>query len=86
MAELTGVLRREPDNRFDPNAVAVDVEGRPVGYIPKALAAKLAARIDVGEEIKVTAVSITKSDKPGRTVFGVRIGVELQTENERMVV
>lgn len=32
----TAVLRTEPDNPFDTNAVAVSVEGRLVGYLPRA--------------------------------------------------
>ena len=39
--ELTGRLKREMENRYDSNAVAVEVEARQVGYIPKALAAKM---------------------------------------------
>lgn len=32
--ELDGTLQREPDNRADPNAVAVHVEGERIGYLP----------------------------------------------------
>lgn len=37
--ELSGVAQREPDNRVDPNAVAVFVEGERVGYLPGYIAA-----------------------------------------------
>ena len=50
---LTGILPgtpvtlvREPTNRFDPNAVQVWIDGKVVGYIPKADAATLAPLID----------------------------------------
>ena len=31
----------EPDNKFDPNAKAVYIDGKKIGYIPKALTADL---------------------------------------------
>ncbi len=40
------VLIREPDNEFDRNAIAVWIEGRKVGYIPKKQNVALAAFID----------------------------------------
>ena len=79
---LTGQVRREPDNRFDPNAIAVDVGGRQVGYVPKALADKLSVHMDAGEEIRVTGVRIIRGEKKGSVTFGVRIDVELQAEKE----
>jgi hypothetical protein len=33
--DIFATLRREPENRYDPNAVAVLLEGRLAGYIPK---------------------------------------------------
>lgn len=41
-------LRREPTNRFDPNAVQVCLDGKPIGYIPKSKNKELAARLDAG--------------------------------------
>ena len=50
---LTGILPgtpvtlvREPTNRFDPNAIQVWIDGKVVGYIPKAVNAALARHID----------------------------------------
>lgn len=40
------VLVREPNNQFDPNAVAVWIKGHRVGYIPRKQNAVLAAFID----------------------------------------
>ncbi len=83
---LTGRLKREMENRYDSNAVAVEVEARQIGYIPKALAAKLAAHIDAGESIDVVGVRIIKGEKDDRTVYGVRIDIEMEAENEKEAV
>ena len=43
------VLRRDPDNEHDPNAIAVDSEdGAQVGWVPRELAAEIAPAIDGG--------------------------------------
>jgi len=76
--ELTGRLKRESDNRYDSNAVAVEVEGKQIGYVPKALAAKLAVHIDAGETIDVVGVRIIEGNKDGDSVYGVRIDVEME--------
>ena len=39
--DVIAELKPEPSNEFDANAVAVFVQGRQVGYLPKAQAAKL---------------------------------------------
>ena len=83
---LNGQLVREPGNRFDANAVAVEAESRQIGYIPKALAAKLAARIDAGESISVAGVRIAKGEKDGRIIYSARIDVEIQTETKKEAV
>jgi hypothetical protein len=83
---LTGRLKRESENRYDSNAIAAEVEGRQIGYIPKALAVKLAAHIDAGESLDVVGVRIIKGDKDNRTVYGARIDVEMQAENEKEAV
>jgi HIRAN domain len=44
------VLRRDPENEHDPNAIAVQGEGGgQLGWVPRELAAELAPRIDAGE-------------------------------------
>lgn len=46
------VLRREPANRHDPNAVEIVTEGGvKLGYVPRAAARDLAPRLDAGERI-----------------------------------
>ena len=43
-------LRREPDNEHDPNAIAVlTAAGRQAGWVPREVAAELAASLDAGE-------------------------------------
>jgi HIRAN domain-containing protein len=42
------VLRRDPDNPHDPNAIAVDAGGEQVGWVPRELAAELAPELDAG--------------------------------------
>lgn len=59
MKDLAGgcpaVLVREPRNEHDPNAVAVWIDGRKVGYVPKAQNKVLAAFIDQTGECNDTA-------------------------------
>lgn len=43
--DVVAELRPEPTNNFDPNAVAVLISGRQVGYLPKEQAAKLQSKI-----------------------------------------
>jgi len=44
------VLRREPQNQYDRNAIRVDnMQGQQIGHIPKQLAAKLSKYVDSGD-------------------------------------
>jgi HIRAN domain-containing protein len=44
------VLRRDPGNEHDPNAIAVDTRGgAQVGWVPRELAAEVAPELDRGE-------------------------------------
>ena len=43
------VLRRDPDNEHDPNAIAVHVAGgAQLGWVPREVAARVAAQLDAG--------------------------------------
>ncbi|HEY7632113.1 MAG TPA: HIRAN domain-containing protein [Thermoleophilaceae bacterium] len=43
------VLRRDPDNEYDENAIAVDARGgEQLGWVPRELAAELARELDAG--------------------------------------
>ena len=48
---LPVLLRRDPGNEHDPNAIAVDVAGGggQLGWVPRDLAAEIAPRMDGGE-------------------------------------
>lgn len=52
------ILHREPENEYDPNAVAVQREGLTLGYINKGLAKRLAKRLDSGEAIQAVALRL----------------------------
>lgn len=51
-AELT--LDREPDNRFDPNAIGVYYADTKCGHIPRDIAAQLAPILDAGDFLGAT--------------------------------
>lgn len=74
---LEAILTREPDNAYDPNAVAVHIGAKHVGYIPKALAARLALRIDAGEALPVVQARIIRGGDPDRITYGARIHIEM---------
>jgi hypothetical protein len=42
-------LRRDRENEHDPNAIAVEVDGGQLGWVPRELAAELAPKLDAGE-------------------------------------
>jgi hypothetical protein len=64
------VLVPEPDNKFDPNAVKIElqIEGQDakfLGYVPKKFSAEVAAALEVGKD-ELECV-ITKINKNGKT-------------------
>jgi|GEM_PF-4886785 len=53
-------IRRDPTNKFDPNAIAVlDPADRQLGFIPRDIAEKLAPRIDSGTRISAQVLEFT---------------------------
>jgi hypothetical protein len=51
------VLRRQPDNEHDPNAIAVHTAGGDqLGFVPRELAAELAPQLDAGAEWSALAL------------------------------
>lgn len=60
-------VRREPENRYDPRAVAVDVDIKgkwyPVGYIAKDKNKDIAEALDAGREVEIKISEITGGDK-----------------------
>lgn len=77
---LSGLLEREPGDAYDPNAVKVYIEslGRHhIGYIPKALAARLAAHMDAGEALSVVRARVIRGGDANKVTFGARIHIEM---------
>lgn len=72
-------VRREADNEYDPNAVAVDVkvgeEMLPIGYIAKDKNLEIAKSLDAGIPVEIKLASLTGGD--GKS-FGVNIELQYQ--------
>lgn len=79
-------VRREADNKYDKNAVAVDVfididseggdlvgEWYPIGYIAKDKNSDIAATLDAGNEVDISLSSLTGGDDKS---YGVNVYVE----------
>ena len=83
--------RREPDNEYDPKAVAVDVliaeEWHPIGYIAKDKNSDIAASVDAGNDVLIKIASITgggKDAKGKEKSKGVNIALEyLKVESKK---
>lgn len=72
-------VRREADNEYDPNAVAVDVkvgeELLPIGYIAKDKNLEIAKSMDAGIPVEIKLASLTGGN--GKS-FGVNIELQYQ--------
>lgn len=70
-------LVRDVDNAHDANAVAILAAGAHVGYLPAALAAKVAPEIDAGTRFLVTGAEVLihpeHPERPGLLVQVQRI-------------
>jgi hypothetical protein len=55
------ILKREPTNKFDANAVAIYYGAKKLGYVPKGFAKELAPQVDQGAEFKYR---VYKSPRP----------------------
>jgi len=53
-------LVREPDNPYDTNAIRVAIGDKKLGYVPKAIAKKLAPEMDTGKDFIALFVSRNK--------------------------
>jgi hypothetical protein len=74
--ECVASLMREPHNSHDPNAVAVLIEGRKVGYMPREAAAGMAKLMDQHGYTQVTADAMIVggwSDGKGEGHYGVKL-------------
>lgn len=65
-------LRREPQNRYDKNAVAVWCRGAQIGYVGRGLSMRLAPFLDMGMVISVWIEQLL-GGQPGKPTVGVRL-------------
>ncbi|WP_339620799.1 hypothetical protein [uncultured Salinibacterium sp.] len=74
---IPGTLQREPENTFDPQAIALLVEGDRIGYVPGYVAKELSLRVgasvtvpvqlfraDLGKGVRVEAFAWLGNDDP----------------------
>lgn len=61
-------LTREPDNRHDRNAVRVDWNGQPLGYVPRKENRALARALDAGEILEARVAKLRDDPDPWRRV------------------
>ena len=65
-------MRREPENHFDHDAVALLFRGERVGYIPREIARQLAPVLDRGEKLSAVVKTIYKANpSPGASKIPV---------------
>ncbi len=77
--DTSALLRREPVNRHDPNAVEVVIEGSRVGYLSRDNARRYARRLDQLEARGLVARVPARIgfgpawDEPGKAIYGVQV-------------
>lgn len=82
MEELTVTLEREPDNKYDGNAIRIVVHIKPIskktiiGYVPRPLARELAKVIDIGVQVKAALKQII-GGYSYKECLGALIGIEI---------
>ena len=76
-------VRREPENQYDPRAVAVDVDIKgkwyPVGYIAKDKNKDIAEALDAGHDVEIKLSEVTGGDK------GKNLGMNICLKYEKGV-
>lgn len=72
---VPAMLRREPTNQFDPNAIKVYCNDAWIGYVPRVQAATLALVMDRGDRIDavVTRVLVDPDDDYDPIKFDLRV-------------
>ncbi|MBV8581270.1 MAG: DEAD/DEAH box helicase, partial [Candidatus Eremiobacteraeota bacterium] len=74
-------LRRDPANRYDPNAVGVWYGGLQLGFVKREIAARIAPNVDAGERYTAAVTAVTGG---GARSFGINIYVtRVRTEAAR---
>lgn len=56
--------RRDPENPYDPNAIAIFSQEQHIGFIERGLAEELAPIMDGGASLKVVVVGFVSTLKP----------------------
>jgi hypothetical protein len=54
-------LIREPDNKYDSNAIKVEANGKYIGYIPRGIAKDLVSKVDTGSHFTISQSWLNKS-------------------------
>jgi hypothetical protein len=62
------LLKREPENRHDANAIRVEWNGKQLGYVPRAENRALAAAMDRGERVEARVATLKKHRNPWQRV------------------
>jgi len=66
-------LVREPDNPHDSNAIRIAIGDKKLGYVPKALAKKLAPEMDAGKDF--IALFVRRNESPFHTIVGLTVKI-----------
>ena len=67
------VLRLEPTNKFDPNAVRIEYAGMEgevmLGYVPRKFSSEVSAMLEVGKSLECVLTVLDKNAKPWEMAF-----------------
>ncbi|MBT9166112.1 MAG: hypothetical protein DDT25_00785 [Chloroflexi bacterium] len=72
---VVAVLRREPENKYDRNAIAVFISDNKVGYMAKDIASQLAASLDKAKCSEFQLAAVIRGGYSKRPSFGVSIWI-----------
>jgi tetratricopeptide (TPR) repeat protein len=67
---------REPDNPYDDNAIRVQVDGRPVGHVQRAVAAVLSISLDTAACKSFTLAGLIRGGSMSAPNFGVQVWLD----------
>jgi hypothetical protein len=73
---VPATLVREPANPYDGNAIGVEVAGRVVGHVRRAIAAQLAPALDVGRCPRFTVCGVIRGGSDEAPSLGVHLWLD----------
>ncbi len=77
------LLRHEPDNRFDPNAVMVFWQDRCIGYLPRTMAALIAVEVpEAAEGLRAVVTGLATTSQ--RDAFRLQISIPIARPSRRL--